>query len=109
MFTCSGYSAHRAWCQHYKGDNDDVVDDATQVAVLKQHSKTFLGWLLLHVGSVGTNGRRQLFYLAFVCQYYGLSRDGIALQNSYGYSVTLDMHDKMKRLCFDKAHSDTRY
>jgi hypothetical protein len=109
MFTCSGYTAHRAWCAHYKDDNDDAIDDATQAAVLKQQCKNFLGWLLLHVGSVGTNGRRQLFYLAFVCQYYGLSRDGIAMLNSYGYSVTMDMHDKMKTLCFGKAHADTRY
>ena len=56
----------------------------------------FVGWLLYHIASVGTQGRSQLFFPTFMNQYYGLSRDGIANNAKFGYGVTLDMFDKCR-------------
>jgi hypothetical protein len=36
-----------------------------------------MGYLIFTLGSIGTNGRGQLFYHTLGCNFYGLSRDGI--------------------------------
>ena len=47
--------------------------------------------------NVGSNGRRQMFYITFLLHYFGLSREGINILSKYGYSVTLDMFDYLRR------------
>lgn len=92
MLTCAGYSAYHSWIAHY--DDPGAMSVAAQPAVLDplwdQHGVAFQGWRLLHVGSVGTNGRQQLFYLAFAGQYHGLpfSRAGI------------DVFSRLRIFCF---------
>jgi hypothetical protein len=75
-------------------DNDHAMDDLVQSCL-----NGYVGWLLYHVGSVGTNGRRQLFYLSFVCRFYGLSRAGLDLLAQFGFCVNLTMFDEMLKQC----------
>lgn len=107
MLSCAGYSAYYSWVAHY--DAPGAMSVAAQTAVLDQHGVSFLGWLLLHVGSVGTNGRQQLFYLAFAGQYHGLTRAGIDVFSRYGFSVSLDMFDRWKKMCIEQTSVSIRY
>jgi hypothetical protein len=66
-------------------------DQQNQFISLNQHN--FTGWLLFHVSSTGTNARRQMFYLTFLMQYHGLSREGIELCADIGYCQRLRTFD----------------
>jgi len=97
MWSCSGYSQFRAWSQaHNFADDDGVLNEDIQNKFVKANLTGFIGWLLLHICSVGYSGRRQLFYLTFILHYYGLSRQGIESIHKYGYGVSLHMFDKLR-------------
>ena len=101
MWTCSGYSAHRRWKQIINLEQtiaDGYVATDLQNELRLSCGSLFVGWLLLHIGNIGTHGRRQLFYITFINHYFGLSRDGIDVLSKYGYGVTLDMFDKMFKI-----------
>jgi hypothetical protein len=65
--------------------------------VLSLCIQPFVGWLLLQVASIGTNGREQLFYITFMNNYFGLSRAGIDANAKFGMGVTTDMYDNLRR------------
>jgi len=88
---------------------DEERQESAKEKLINDNQNGFIGWLLLHIGSIGSNGRRQLFYLTFVNHYFGLSRDGISNQNKFGYGVTLDMFDKMRQQCLSESIATTRY
>jgi len=82
--------------------NDDVfADDGDSEAlfdkILSSCIQPFVGWLLMHVSSVGTNGREQLFYITFMNNYFGLSRAGMDANAKFGMGVTTDMYDNQRR------------
>ena len=56
----------------------------------------FVTWVVYHVAAVGTLGRKQLFYITFVNQYFGLSRDGIEANGRCGFGVSLTTYDNMR-------------
>jgi hypothetical protein len=110
MFMCAGYSGFRKWKQLITAQSEDEpLPDQEQDDLIRDNVNGFVGWLLLHIGGIGTKGRRQRFYLTYLLQYYGLSRDGIDIQHSMGYGVSLDMFDKMKEDCIETANHMTRY
>jgi hypothetical protein len=76
-------------------DDDDPDVGCSMEDLIQDVLNAYVGWLIYHVGSIGTNGRRQLFYLSFVCRFYGLSRAGLDLMAQYGYCVNLTMFDSM--------------
>ena len=57
----------------------------------------FVGWLLFHVSSVDSRARRQLFYVSFVNNYYGLSRDGLKINHKFGFGVAMTMFDEIQQ------------
>jgi hypothetical protein len=110
MFMCAGYSSFRKWKTLITArSEDEPLPDQEQDDLIRDNVNGFVGWLLLHIGGIGTKGRRQRFYLTYLLQYYGLSRDGIDVQHSMGYGVSLDMFDKMKEDCVEAGGHMTRY
>ena len=94
----SGYSAHRRWqtiLRQHCGDGIECMPQHFQDELIKDNGVAFMGWLLFNIGRMGTNGRRQLFYITFLNHYFGLSRQGINTLAQYGFGVTLDMFDVM--------------
>lgn len=69
---------------------------------------SFAGWLLLHLGNVGSNGRDQLFYLTLVAHYHGLSRNGIDLLSRFGYATNLKRFDDNRKICLLQSRTRTR-
>ena len=112
MWTSSGYSGHRRWIQlitlHERNENP-IFSDAFQDELIEGYGSLFMGWLLFHIGSIGSHGRRQLFYITFTNHYFGLSRQGIDILASYGYGVTLDMFDKMHKTTELKSIYNIKY
>jgi hypothetical protein len=99
MHCCSGYAINRKWCADVYTINVDgvnVMPDDRQEYYKNACLSQYCGWLLNHILCIGSNGRRQMFYLTFVLHYFGLSRDGIDILSKYGYSVTLDMFDTLR-------------
>ena len=101
MYTCSKYAQYRKWQRSITQsvENDGVIPRALQDQMIEDNLTGFVGWLLMHIGNIGTKGRRQRFYHTYVLQYFGLSRHGIDLLHNLGYGVSMDMYDSMKREC----------
>jgi len=109
MFSTSGYAANRKWL----ADIGELVGnapltDVQQTSIKSDNQVMFHGWLMVQITSIGSNGRRQMFYITFIAQYYGLSREGIDLLASYGYGVTLDMFDDLRKMYKVRAVSESR-
>ena len=110
MFFCSGYSANRQWMNIYNtADDEDGMTDAEQKTLYEVNGNQFVGWLLWHICAMGSNGRKQMFYITFISHYHGLSRDGIDVLAKYGYGVTMDMFDNMRKSSSIKCEQKTRY
>ena len=110
MSFCSGYSSHRDWVKMCNNvDDNDSLSEDDQKKVYDENSSRFVGWLLWHICSIGSNGRKQMFFVTFIAHYYGLSRDGIDVLAKYGYGVTMDMFDNMRKSATVKCEDTTRY
>jgi len=109
MYLCAGYASYRRWTNLLSENEGGALSAQVQRELIKANINGFVGWLLLHIGGIGTKGRRQRFYLTYVLQYYGLSREGIDVNHSMGYGVSLDMFDKMRDDCVIKSTEMSRY
>ncbi len=120
MEQAASFSNYRLWRSILKTSTTDAQrverkqyssdDDLDQMDVLIQNSLSeYVGWLIYHVASIGTNGRRQLFYLSFVCRFYGLSRAGLDLLSQFGFGVSLTMFDEMLHRCRLQSLEQSRY
>ena len=110
MFTCAGYTECRRFKTYITAQaSEQQLDEAEEDALIQGNVNGFVGWLLVHIGGIGTNGRRQRFYLTYLLQYYGLSREGIDIQHTMGYGVSLDMFDRMKEECVESTAELSRY
>ena len=96
LWSCSNYSQYRGWSQAHSFADDGVLNEYIQHKFIKANLTGFVGWLLLHICSIGYSCRRQLFYLTFILHYYVLSRQGIESIHKYEYGVSLHMFDKLR-------------
>ena len=96
LHSCSGYAVNHLYDTYL-----DTVDQGRKsrifADILKKCSSHFSGWLLFHINSIGSLGRKQIFYITFVNHYFGLSRDGIEMNSAIGYGVTLGMYDRERK------------
>ena len=98
MYVASGYSIHREWSSELNNlEHGTVLDDDRQIYYANHCKSYFCGLLYNHLLTIGSNARRQTFYLTFLLNYYGLSRQGIEILSRYGYGVTLDMYDTLRK------------
>jgi hypothetical protein len=109
MFSTSGYAANRKWLAEVGAlIGDDALTDVQQASIRSDNQVMFHGWLMLQITSIGSNGRRQMFYITFIAKYFGLSREGIDLLAAYGYGVTLDMFDDLRKMYKLRAEAQSR-
>ena len=110
MYTCSSYVQYRKWTNSITQsvNNDGVIPVEIQNELVNDNLTGFVGWLLMHIGNIGTKARRQRFYHTYVLQYFGLSRHGIDLLHHLGYGVSMDMYDSMKRDCISTSEATAR-
>lgn len=106
LVSCSSWSVNKKFGQYIATDvdRDDIFEE-----ILEQCITHFIGWVLFHVASIGTNGRRQMFYVTFMNRFYGLSRDGIDINHKFGYGVSLSMYDSMKASHEHKSTCDIQH
>lgn len=109
MYSCAGYTNNRRWLSFVNDVDNEALSEYQQSEIINDNLNGFVGWLLLHIGQVGSNGRGQLFYITFICQYFGLSRSGIECMASYGYGVTKSMFDDYKKMYCNRSIANTRY
>ena len=110
MWTASGYAIFRLF-QSAAGNNgdDQAIPDHQQHDFMKAAGASFAGWLLWHLGNIGSNGRDQLFYMTLVANYHGLSRNGIDLLARFGYATNLKRFDDKRKMCLLQSRTTTRY
>lgn len=111
MNMCAPYSQYRCWRSLVKAavSVGEPIPPNEQQQIVKSNLNGFMGWLLFHIGSVGTSGRRQMFYHTFVMQYYGLSRDGVDTLAKLGYCQSIRTYDDSKLEATHIAKDKTRY
>jgi hypothetical protein len=54
----------------------------------------FHGYVLMAVGNVGNNGKRQLYYPTFSARFHGLSRQGVQLMSHFGGLMSITTYDR---------------
>ena len=96
LHSCSGYAVNILY-EAYLTAEITSMKASIFADILTKCASHFSGWLLFHINSVGARGRKQMFYITFVNHYFGLSRDGIELNSSIGYGVTLGMYDRERK------------
>ena len=107
LHSCSSWSVNELYCQYLT-----TADRALKVSmfndIVEKCSSHFSGWILFHVNSIGSVGRKQMFYITFVNHYCGLSRDGIEMNSAIGYGVTLGMYDRERKRHEELSSERTR-
>ena len=99
MYAASGYSINRQWCRDLNRLDDGAILSEDRQDYYSDYCKSyFCGWLYNHILTIGSNARRQMFYITFTLNFHGLSRHGIEILSRYGYGVTLDMYDELRKL-----------
>ena len=99
MSFASSWTGNRQWlslCHNLP--EDEAMSTQTQDQLKRDYGTRFIGWLMLHVMNTGNKGKMQMFYITFCAHFFGLSRQGIELMSQYGFGVTLDMFDDIRRL-----------
>ena len=110
MSFASSWTGNKKWLSlcHHLPEGQAMTDDI-QLQLKSQHGTRFIGWLLLHVMNTGNKGKMQMFYITFCAHFFGLSRQGIELLSKYGYGVTMDMFDDIRKMYTDRSVSANRY
>ena len=98
LWTCAQYNVLQKYKRFLQIPVDELMrrDDMFD-NILSDCVSRFVGWVLYHVAAVGTQGRSQLFYITFVNQFFGLSRDGIDCNNMFGFGISLRMFDSCRK------------
>ena len=109
LLTCSGYAVYRDVRACIQQADGAALPLHKQEKWLSALSGKFTGWLLFHVACIGSNGRKQMFYMTFVNQYLGLSRQGISCLARYGYATPLTRFDEMRISYRCQSEDNTRY
>ena len=98
MYCASSYTANKKWLSLCSRLPEDVaMSDEIQDELKNYVGTRFIGWLLIHVMNTGNKGKMQMFYITFCAHFFGLSRQGIELMSQYGYGVTMDMFDDIRK------------
>ena len=110
MSFASSWTANKQWVSicHNLQDHDTVPTDI-QDQLKADHGTRFIGWVLLHVMNIGNKGKMQMFYITFCAHFFGLSRQGIDLMSKYGYGVTMDMFDDIRKKYIARSVATSRY
>lgn len=109
MSCATSYTGNRKWlhlCNNIP-EHDALTDDV-QEDLKNDFGTKFIGWLLWHVTTTGNKGKMQMFYVTFCAHFFGLSRQGIHLMSRYGYGVTVDMFDDIRKSYEERSISNTR-
>ena len=109
LWTRSGYALFRVFGKSVRASPGAAIPLDLQQQLMTSLSGKFIGWLLFHVACLGSNGRKQMFYMTFVNHYFGLSRRGIKYLSRYGYATNLTRFDDMRRGCLLSSQHKTRY
>ena len=109
LWTSSGYAMFRSFQAAVSfAEYENALPAREQQELMKEAGPKFAGWLLLHIGNIGSNGREQLFYLTLVAHNHGLSRNGVDLLSRYGYTTNLKRFDDMRKVCLARSRTSTR-
>ena len=106
----SSWTANKQWVSicHNLQEHDTVTTEI-QDKLKADHGTRFIGWVLLHVMNIGNKGKMQMFYITFCAHFFGLSRQGIDLMSKYGYGVTMDMFDDIRKNYVARSVATSRY
>jgi hypothetical protein len=79
--------------------NDELDDKlaVTEMAfaqMVERDGGCFHGFVLMGVGNVGNNGKRQLYYPTFSARFHGLSRQGVQLMSHFGGMMSISTYDR---------------
>jgi hypothetical protein len=54
----------------------------------------FHGFILMAIGNVGNNAKKQLYYPTFSARFHGLSRQGVQLMSHFGVLLSITTYDR---------------
>jgi hypothetical protein len=110
IYACGGYAVKRRLDEVMRNTNqNNSISPIEQQQFIEECGIKFMGWLLCHMASIGSNGRTQMFYITFLLHYYGVSRDGIKHLHNHGLGMGLTAFDEMKANYALRSTTKLRY
>jgi hypothetical protein len=107
----SKWSTHQTWreiCKRYDDSNQSTLATQEEEDTLSEVERGgFHGFVLKSCGSVGNNGKSQLFYVTFASRYHGLSRNGSDILAHYGFTTKSTMYDQETKKILETSRQET--
>ena len=88
---------------------DESISPANNVILLNAVLPQFCGWLLTNMNVLSRKAKRQLFYLAFVLKFYGLSQAGLQLLSRIGQIPSVSYLSNVEQACIAHSTQQQRY
>jgi hypothetical protein len=77
--------------------------------MIERDGGCFHGFVLMGVGNVGNNGKRQLYFPTFSARFHGLSRQGVQLMSHFGGLMSISTYDRHQTIFLEGIRAQNRY
>jgi hypothetical protein len=100
---------------HNREDANEMFDVSEKVTaaeydkMLERDGGCFHGFVLMGVGNVGKNGKRQLYYPTFSARFHGLSRQGVQLMSHFGGFMSISTYDRHQAMFLTNIRAMHKY
>jgi hypothetical protein len=90
-------------------DEKLVLSETHFGQMVERDGGCFHGFVLMGVGNVGSNGKRQLYYPTFSARFHGLSRQGVQLMSHFGGMMSITTYDRHQALFLTAIRTMNQY
>jgi hypothetical protein len=87
-------------------DENLAVSEEVFSEMVERDGGCFHGYVLMGVGNVGNNGKRQLYYPTFSARFHGLSRQGVQLMSHFGGMMSISTYDRHQALFLESIRTN---
>jgi hypothetical protein len=77
--------------------------------IVERDGGCYHGFVLMAIGNLGNNGKRQLYYPTFCARFHGLSRQGVQLMSHFGGLMSITTYDRHKKDFLVAIRAENRY
>jgi len=92
-------SVHKLWhrivsdCKRL----DTRMSTSDSQSLVTQLAVSFYGYILVALRVRGSMANQQMFYMSHVTKYHGLSRLGLSILSTFGWSIPISTYDNKRR------------
>jgi hypothetical protein len=86
-----------------------TLSDMEFFKLSQREAGKFHGFILMGIGNVGNNAKKQLYYPTFAARFHGLSRQGVQLMSHFGGLLSITTYDRYQVGFLKNIEKNKRY